>query len=213
MKYKTQVIASKEDDDELEAVNSEPYLNYFEEHYNSTLVKFYLDEVIKSPKYYRPLIHRLGTLSQHDQVQVIVNTYGGSFDGIVALINAVQNTPAEVYCEIEGKACSAGSIFALACPNLSVGKYSSMMIHPSSFGSSGFQGNVIAHSTFIDNEVKRLYKDVYADFLTEKELEDVFLGKEFWFDYEEITRRLELRTEIQEKKLKKLAKEAKTAGK
>jgi hypothetical protein len=43
---------------------------------------------------------------------------------------------------------------------------------------------------------------VYKDFLTDKELEEVIMGKEMWFDSEEIVRRLELRAQLQEKREK-----------
>jgi hypothetical protein len=54
---------------------------------------------------------------------------------------------------------------------------------------------------------------VYKDFLTEKELEEVIMGKEMWFDAEEIVRRLELRAELQEKRAKADAKSLKNKSK
>ena len=56
---------------------------------------------------------------------------------------------------------------------------------------------------FVDQQVKSVANDVYQDFLTTKELEDVWLGKEMWFKSDEIIERLELRAEIQEKRYKK----------
>jgi hypothetical protein len=85
-----------------------------------------------------------------------------------------------------------------------------MMVHSATFGAFGKQSDVISHASFVDKQVRGLMNSVYKDFLTEKELEEVIMGKELWFDAEEIVRRLELRAEIQEKREKAESRKSKT---
>jgi hypothetical protein len=88
-----------------------------------------------------------------------------------------------------------------------------MMVHSATFGAFGKQSDVISHASFVDKQVRGLMNSVYKDFLSEKELEEVIMGKELWFDAEEIVRRLELRAELQEKRAKAQQKAASTTAK
>lgn len=172
------------------------HLPFFESTRKSRLITAYLDENIREAKYYRPLLQVIDTLEENDILQINVNSYGGYLDGAVAIINSLQETSADVYTFIDGVAASAASLIALASPNLSVGPYASMMIHSATFGSFGKQSDVISHASFMDKKVKKLMQDIYKDFLTDKELEEVFMGKEIWLNSEDIIQRLENRAEI-----------------
>jgi hypothetical protein len=70
-------------------------------------------------------------------------------------------------------------------------------VHSAFGGSAGILNNLANHSNFIDQQVRSLMKDTYAGFLTDEELEQVYLGREFWFNAEEIITRLERRFELQ----------------
>jgi hypothetical protein len=78
-----------------------------------------------------------------------------------------------------------------------------MMIHAATFGAYGKQSDVISHASFVDKQVKGLMHDVYKDFLTDKELADVIMGKEMWFNSEEIVERLQRREQLVMQKAKK----------
>jgi ATP-dependent protease ClpP protease subunit len=88
-----------------------------------------------------------------------------------------------------------------------------MMVHSATFGAFGKQSDVISHASFVDKQVRNLMGSVYKDFLTDKELEEVIMGKEMWFDAEEIVRRLEVRSELQEKRAKAESKVSKSKNK
>lgn len=187
------IIKADDEDDDMQ-VND--FLPYFERSIQLYSIDITLDEVIKFPKYYRKVVQRLNSLTKHDQANILVNTYGGSLDGALTLINAMQCTEATVTATLDGLAASAGSLIFLAADNVTVMPYSQMMIHQGSFGAFGTQSNVKDKAAFIDRQIRKLMEDVYQDFLTSKELEDVFKGLEIWLDYDEIVRRLELRAEI-----------------
>lgn len=195
MNKKVVLRSDDEDDDSIEVIG-EDSLAYFERSIQLHCVEVPLDETIKLPRYYRKILQRMKSLTKHDQLNITVNTYGGSLDGAIALINGMQNTEATVTATLDGMAASAGSLIFLSAENVAVMPYSQMMIHQGSFGAFGSQTNVQKKSAFIDEQMRKLMREVYTNFLTPEELEDVFKGLEIWLDYEEIVRRLELRAEI-----------------
>lgn len=212
MKKEYQNIAMRNSDDQDDMPNifqNQIHLPYFESTQTSKMIKAYLDEDIKDAKYYRPLIHAIETASDGDLIYLSINSYGGYLDGAVALINAFDSTDAKVHCCIDGVAASAASLIALAAPSITVSPYASMMIHAATFGSFGKQSDVMSHASFVDKRVKNLMAKVYMDFLTETEFAEVLMGREMWFDADEIVERLECRNELQMKRMKKVQAEQK----
>jgi ATP-dependent protease ClpP protease subunit len=212
-KYKnfTRVARNDDDDEEGEVnIRSNPqYLPYFESTKTNRCIKIPLDENIREAKYYRTVLQGIESLGEGDVVLMKINSYGGQLDGAIAIINAIDNTDADVHAEIDGVAASAASLIALAAPSISVSPYATMMVHSATFGAFGKQSDVISHASFVDKKVRVLMHSVYRDFLTDKELEEVIMGKEMWFDAEEIVRRLEIRSQMQEKRAKAEAKNLK----
>lgn len=215
-KFKNYNIQSARNDDEDEEgeVNirsNSQYLPYFESTKTNRCIKVFLDENIREAKYYRTVLQGIDSLGEGDLILLNINSYGGQLDGAIAIINAIENTDADVHASIEGVAASAASLIALASPSISVSPYATMMVHAATFGAFGKQSDVISHASFVDKQVRNLMGSVYKDFLTDKELEEVIMGKELWFDAEEIVRRLELRAELQEKKARAEAKSSKVS--
>ena len=200
MKYqyidvKRQRNAEEEDDEQ-----PENFLGFFEQQHTFSQVRVFLDEAIREPKYYRQVLTRLDSLVEGDELELRINTYGGSLDSTLALVTLIQQTEANVIGYIDGVAASAGSIIALSCPTVHVSPHATMMVHSAFGGSAGILNNLANHSSFIDKQVKALMKDVYAGFLTDEELEQVYLGRELWFNSEEICERLERRFDMQKQK-------------
>jgi ATP-dependent protease ClpP protease subunit len=202
-----------EDDDNINPVLANQHLPYFQSTQVNRCIKAFIDEGVREAKYYRNLIHTIDSLGQDDYVWLSINTYGGHLDGAIAIINAIQNTDATVHCHVDGIAASAGSLIALASPSVSVSPYASMMIHAATFGAYGKQSDVISHASFVDKQVKGLMHDIYKDFLTDKELADVIMGKEMWFNSEEIIERLQRREQLVMARAKKEQAELKKAEK
>lgn len=214
-KYNTTLARNDEDDEESEVTTrgNQQYLPYYESTKVNRCIKVPLDENIREAKYYRTVLQGIESTGEGDLIILNINSYGGQLDGAIAIINAIENTNADVCANIEGVAASAASLIALAAPSISVSPYATMMVHSATFGAFGKQSDVISHASFVDKQVRTLMHKVYKDFLTDKELEEVIMGKEFWFDADEIIRRLEIRAQLQEKRAKAEARELKTAVK
>lgn len=168
-------------------------LGFFQQANTSTLTRFFLDEEITEPSYYRNLLQVLLSAGDNDVVELWINTPGGDLSATEAIVSAIQNSDAQVVGLINGRAYSAGSMIALSCPHLVVLDSASMMIHEASFATGGKGSDIRGYVTFSDKKLDKLIDSVYEGFLTPEELVQVKNGKELWLLPEEIEERLEKR--------------------
>lgn len=187
--YKYQLAS----DDEKES--SDLFLGFHKRQRPVTDISFSIDEYVRDPKYYRQIVEELGGLTEEDSVQIKINSGGGDLFGLVALLEAIRMCDANVLAIITGSAHSAASMLALSCPNVAVTPTAHMLVHFVSFGSGGKSQDVVQHVTHIKGYAEKLFRSIYKDFLTEKEMQEVIEGKELWFGAEEIERRLKVRSE------------------
>lgn len=162
-----------------------------------------LDKEIKRVSLYRDALRVLEEAGEGDEVEIIINTPGGSLNTTITLINAIQGCQGRVVGKVVGLAASGGSLVALSCPEIILMPYSQLMIHPASGGLEGTVQDMFTSGQFALSEVVRLYKDVYTGFLDEQEMASVIDGnKELWFNDEQsaerLTRMFELRAQQQE---------------
>jgi ATP-dependent protease ClpP protease subunit len=195
---------SKLSDDDLEEYfpnNKQQHLPFFEQSqsFTQTKITIYLDEDIKEVMYYRPIIEKIRSLGEHDEVELIINSPGGSVQSAISLINAIQSTDASVVAVVDNYAGSAASLIALACPAIGVAPHSTVMLHNYTMGSFGKGGDITTHVNYTDAAVKKLMQEVYLGFLSDKEMQELFMGRDFYFNTEETTTRLEQRSKYFEK--------------
>lgn len=181
-----------EDDIEIK----DKYLSYSEQSKVLTAINVYLDEDIKSPRYYRAVVDKVTSLNEGDQVYYYVASIGGRMDGLISLIEANRQTPADVICIIIGECHSAASMFALSCPNISVSPSATMMVHYVSFGTGGKASDIKANVNHTLDFTANYFREIYRGFLTEEEINScIETGKEIWMQSDEIMDRLEKRQE------------------
>lgn len=198
------------DDDEFDGPQMLPFVK---RSFAISQVNICLDESIVEPKYYRAVLSEMQTLGQHDTVNVTFASNGGSAAGMVALIEGFRNTEATVSGAIIGDCHSAASILAMNCDQIYVAPYASMMVHNISYGYAGKDADVMGMVSHTSAWSKKLIKDTYEGFLTEKEIDEVISGKEFWFDADQIKERFDKREKYQEKLAKAEVKQLKASTK
>ena len=179
------------------SANNEDELSYSCVNLPSVKYEFYLDEDIRSPRYYRSLVDvLLNVATPADVIVLNINSDGGNLDSAVAIIEALKRTQAETVAVITGRCCSASSLIALSCRNIDVGEFAVLMVHEVTFGAGGSTKDVKGQGEFEHRMIEKLYKSVYKHFLTEKEIEDVLDNRTIWMDSEEILERLEQMNEM-----------------
>lgn len=158
----------------------------------------YIDEELVSPSEWRQELETIRSAQEGDYVHLRINSAGGSDVVMGAFVKAIAETQAHVVGHIEHMCCSAATIIFLACHSYVVSDDCEFMVHTASLGYGGKQNNFYEFSTFNNKTNERLMKKYYKDFLTEDEINQALKGADFWFDSEEVIKRLENRDKVRQ---------------
>ena len=150
----------------------------------------FIDDDIVAPSAYRDVIHCLATCSENDSVNMLVNSSGGRTDSIWQVIEAMKGCRGQVSVTVIGAAYSAASMLACMAPECYISDSAEFMLHTAHYGSIGTVPNVKGQTDFATRQINKLLDQAYKGFLTDKELEELKNGKEFWFDSEESGKRM-----------------------
>jgi ATP-dependent protease ClpP protease subunit len=169
----------------------------------ATLYEFYICGAIEEPNHYIEMFDTIRHSRANDTIKIYLNSFGGDMFTGIQFLRVLSEAEGEVIVSIEGACMSAATLLMLAADSVEITPNSSVMVHNYSSGTFG-KGNEMHLQ--IQHERKwseNLFKQVYADFLTEEEIKSVLDGKDLWMDSEETLLRLEERSEIMNEKLEK----------
>jgi ATP-dependent protease ClpP protease subunit len=183
--------ASEDDDDIQNILGSTKQLGYFTQQKVSTCIVVPIDENVRDADYYRQVVQAISNTDEDDVIQFEINSNGGSLEGLIALLTAMSKTQALKLANINGFCHSAASMLALNCDSIFVSPYASSLIHFVSYGSSGKSADIRSHVNHVHTTSEALFRETYALFLTEEEMQACIDGKELWVGSDEISRRLE----------------------
>lgn len=162
----------------------------------------YLHDEISEPDNYLDWFNLLRTCTQNDTVYIHINSYGGYVATAIQLMKAIKESEAIVITSVEGMCLSAATMIFLCADICEVTDHSQFMIHTYS-GSVFGKGSEMLAQVMHDGEwVRGLSEDVYKDFLSQKEIDQMLDGKDFWFGSEEVIKRLQNRVKKQKAKQK-----------
>ena len=178
------------DEDIMMMINSDQkgLIRTITQQMNTHLV--FLDEDITSPSNYRDVIHCLATCSENDNVNILINSSGGRTDSAWAIIEAMKGCRGDVAVTVLGAAYSAASMIACMADECYFAESSEMMLHTAHYGSIGTVPNVKNQADFTTRQMNKLLDTCYKGFLTDKELEELKNGKEFWYSADEAQARM-----------------------
>ena len=172
-----------------------------------TFHHIWLNSEIESADKYVDIFDCLMQASEGDVVAVHINSPGGDLDTALQIIDALESTPATTVAFLEGQACSAGSMIAMACENVEVSEYAYMMIHTFNQGISGKFSDIKNSTDFHTKWWRSVFEKLYSDFCTPEEIDRVLAGHELWLYADQILERFTKRKELRE------AREAKETNK
>ena len=150
----------------------------------------FIDDDITSPSNYRDVIHCLATCNENDNVNILINSSGGRTDSAWSIIEAMKGCRGDVSVTVLGAAYSAASMIACMANECYFSESSEMMLHTAHYGSIGTVPNVKGQTDFATRQINKLLDTCYTGFLTNKELEELKNGKEFWYSAEEAQARM-----------------------
>jgi ATP-dependent protease ClpP protease subunit len=161
---------------------------------------FYLSGPILSPEHYSKWFHVIRNASENDVVILHINSPGGDVATAIQFMRVIAETPATVVASAEGNCMSAAAMIFLAADSHQISEHSCFMFHNYSGISVGKGGEMYDNIIFERKWSERMLRSIYADFLTDDEIEAMLNNRDVWMDGEEVAKRLEKRYE-------KLAKE------
>lgn len=180
-------------DEDIEDQNIDLHLNMYRTVNSCDLVDVYLDEPITELVYYRNMIHYLYNMQEHDVIRIWLDGPGGQLDTALAIISAMNESKGKVFCIVSGRAYSAHSMIALNAPHLILGENARFMLHTATYGSMGKQQEMEAKIESTSKQLEKIINDTYLGFLSEEEIEMMKIGKDYYFDGEELEQRVENR--------------------
>jgi ATP-dependent protease ClpP protease subunit len=136
-----------------------------------------------------------------DEINVHINSPGGAMSTGVQLCNAIKFSPVEVSCVLEAAAHSVASMIFLSGDEFIVKPGSCMCCHYYSGYSYGKGNEIETHAEFNSRYFQEIYRNIYRGFLTDRELKYLFDGKDYWFNDEEVAKRLKKMVKYREKEL------------
>lgn len=158
-------------------------------------VKAYLTGTIEDPYEYNELCYLLDTASEDTTIDLYINTPGGVIDSAMMIAEAIKTSKANIVGHLSGTVASAGTIIAMMCDSLDVASHLSFMVHNYSGGMHGKGNEMRTRQQFVDNHLNTAFKDFYAGFLTDEEIEKVISDSDIWMGTEEVLERWSKRVE------------------
>lgn len=165
-------------------------IKYYKQALQVSVHHFYMVKEIGEVDPFLDMINVLKTAEQHDTIFIYLNTPGGNLSTAIQIISAIRQSNATVVTCLEGEVASAGTMIFLAGHKHVVNPNCTFMIHNYSTWLGGKGNEVSLRVKYFEKYFRKLAVDLYGNFLTESELEDVVNGKDLWMDSEEVLDRL-----------------------
>jgi ATP-dependent protease ClpP protease subunit len=151
---------------------------------------FYLSGTIESADNYTELFEKIRSAGENDLIRIHINSYGGDLFTAIQFMRVLGETEAQTIASVEGACMSAATMIFLACSGFEVSAHSMFMFHNYSGGVIGKGGEMFDQLIHERKWSEKLLRDVYAEFLTEKEFAQILDNKDLWMDGDEVVKRL-----------------------
>lgn len=170
---------------------------------------YYLSGNILDPEEYIEWFENIRNAQENETITIHINSSGGDLFTAVQFIRVMQESKAYIIASVEGACMSAATMIFLQAHEFIISNYSSFMFHNYSGGTIGKGGEMADQIIFEKKWSEDMMKDIYKDFLTEKEIESMLNGKDLWMSGTEVANRLEVKTKKINSAIKKATKKSK----
>lgn len=188
--------------DLLELLQPQKQKDYFVDRPVARVHTFYLSGDITASDQYIDWFDMIRNASENDVVKIHINSYGGDLFTAIQFMRVLGETEATVVVSVEGACMSAATMVFMCADAFEVSPHSMFMFHNYSGGTFGKGGEMFEQLQHERAWSEKLLREVYADFLNEKEIVAMLDNKDIWMDGDEIVKRLQSKA----KKVKRNAK-------
>jgi ATP-dependent protease ClpP protease subunit len=162
----------------------------------STVHEFYISGNIEEPENYIQMFDTIRHADESDVVKFYINSYGGDLFTAIQFMRVIAESNATVIASVEGACMSAATMLFLCADQFEVTPHSIFMFHNYSGGTIGKGGEMIDQLQHERKWSKSLMTEIYANFLTEDEIEHMLDNKDYWMDGKEVVQRLNKRNQL-----------------
>jgi ATP-dependent protease ClpP protease subunit len=154
------------------------------------LHEFYLSGPVLDAEEYIDWFDTIRNASAVDTIRIYINSPGGDLYTTLQFLRVMSDTEATVVTSVEGACMSAATMIFLHGHMQEVTPHSLFMFHNYSAGTFGKGGEMYDQLQFERKWSENFMREVYADFLTEDEIQSMLHNKDIWMDSEEVVKRL-----------------------
>lgn len=153
--------------------------------------RIFITEDIVEPSHYRMATNALFEAGLDDEVEIILNTGGGSLDTTLQIISAIRACSAPVTAVCMGSVESAGTMIMLACDYYTIHPFTTFMFHSPYTDLSGDSCAIRQRLEFDTEYYHKLFQSIYEGFMDEDEICAILdTTGEVWMTDEEVEDRL-----------------------
>lgn len=153
--------------------------------------EYYLTGSIGDAEDYVDLCNILRSATAQDEVVLRIRSGGGSVNTGNMIINAINESEANVIGFIESDCGSMATFIFLACHTWGVSESAEFFCHTCSYGQWGKEHENFAQAEFTRKQSHKQMRARYKNFLSDQEIETVISGTDIYLDADEIMERLE----------------------
>jgi ATP-dependent Clp protease, protease subunit len=161
--------------------------------------EFYLSGEIESSEDYIEWFDIIRSASANDILKIYINSPGGDLFTAIQFLRVLSETEATISVSVEGACMSAATLIFLCGHQFEVSPHSMFMFHNYSSGVMGKGGEMYDRLSHEKVWSEKLLRDVYSDFLTEKEITSILDSKDIWMDGDECIKRLKKKVKALDK--------------
>lgn len=183
-------------DEEDDDVGGMPKISGFVNQKVALAHHFYLSGAIKDPTEYMATFEFIRNAGENDLIVLHINSEGGNLFTTIQFLRVMAETKATVVASVEGACMSAATVIFLCAKSYEISNHSMFMFHNYSGVAIGKGNEMHEQLAFERIWSKNFFADVYKDFLSPSEIEELMNGKDIWMTGEEVGNRLRARQEI-----------------
>lgn len=155
------------------------------------------------PRNYIPYFKVLEDAHEEDQIVFYFNSPGGDVSTLNLFLNALRRCKSKYILARVNYAASAAALLALYCDNIEFNTNSTLMLHNYKGLFYGKGQEIKADFEHSNKKFEDMLKYICRKILTDKEIEELINGKDFYFSGEEAVKRLKARANEKIKEVKK----------
>ncbi len=174
---------------------------YFTIKTKTTIIKKHRHDVyilnnINSAHEYVDFFNLLSHAKKTDEIHLYINSGGGYCRTAIQMVNAMKNCEAHITCYASGTVASAATWLFLAGNSFIMEDDIMFMVHYFTKGMYGKGNELEANAEFTKTFYRKFFKKMYKYFMTDEEIEKTIEGKDYYFNQQQVAKRLKNKIDL-----------------